>query len=54
MEEIDDFQDIDLARFVPKEVDNAGYNGGVRRPVHCQSSAANDTDGEMLLSIFFL
>lgn len=48
VEEIDDFQDIDLARFVPKEVDNAGITVASADRFTARAPAANDTDDNKL------
>lgn len=48
VEEIDDFQDIDLARFVPKEVDNAGITVASADRFTARAPAANDSDDNKL------
>ncbi|KAG7466840.1 hypothetical protein MATL_G00146640, partial [Megalops atlanticus] len=47
-EDVQECQDIDLARFVPKEVDNAGITVASADRFTSRSQAANETDGELL------
>lgn len=45
-------QDIDIARFIPKEVDNAGITVASADRFAAKAPPTNDTDGETLLNIF--
>lgn len=49
---MDEVQDIDIARFIPKEVDYAGITVASADRFTAKAPTTNDTDGEMLLNIF--
>lgn len=48
MEDMENVQDIDIARFVPKEVDNAGITVASADRFSARVPPLNDTDGELL------
>ncbi len=52
VEEIDEVQDIDIARFILKEVDNAGITVASADRFTARAPPKNYADGEMLLNIF--
>lgn len=51
---MDEVQDIDIARFILKEVDNAGITVASADRFTARAPPKNYADGEMLLNIFFL
>lgn len=56
MEDTEEVQDIDIARFILKEVDNAGITVASADRFTARAPPTHDTneDGEMLMNIFFL
>lgn len=48
MEDMEDVQDIDITRFIPKEVDNAGITVASADRFSSRVPPINDTDGELL------
>ena len=46
VEDVEEFQDIDVARFVPKEVDDAGITVASADRFTAKSQPATETDGE--------
>jgi len=51
-EDSGEVQDLDVARFVLKEVDNAGITMASADRFSARALPTNDTDGEMLLNSF--
>ncbi|XP_051565998.1 zinc finger CCCH domain-containing protein 15 [Myxocyprinus asiaticus] len=48
VEDVDDVQDIDIARFIPKEVDNAGITVAAADRFTARAPPTNDTDDNKL------